>query len=146
MKTREPMAPIHFEDVPDPLTSFADVSPTRPVVYSSVRSPTRPELRRRQRLALAFAAAWVLAALAALGVRGDIGAPFVEGNLAAFALVGVVGFAYLLRPRSRGLPAGVPGVRHLLWIHPGGVSSSCGRERSGSARSPPYFWFRAGMS
>jgi hypothetical protein len=114
MKAREAPDADRFDAIPDPLAGLPEAPPPR-AVLPAYPSPTRDERRRTQRLALGFTAAWVVASLLVFGVRSDVGAPKVVSNLVAFGLAGVLGFAFLFRPRGRGLPASVFGVRQLLW-------------------------------
>jgi hypothetical protein len=53
-----------------------------------------------------------------MGVRTDIAAPLALGPLVVWAVAIVVGLAAVLRPRDRGLPAGIRVVQHTIWIVP----------------------------
>jgi hypothetical protein len=117
MASPDPLPLDELDRIPDPARGVAD-RPIPPPIVPAEPSPTRADRRRRGLVGLAVAAAWIAAALLRFGVRGDIGAAGVSGPLAAWAIAVGAGLAFLLRPRARGLPAGVRGVQHALWVVP----------------------------
>jgi hypothetical protein len=130
MASHDPLSLEKIHDIPDPaarLSSKAvhDGGDPRALAAGAPeaappaeRSPTRAERRTRARAAVVAAVAWVVAALAIFGIRPDIASPAAAAPLAAWVLGGAVALGLLLRPRARGLPAGVRAVQHALWMVP----------------------------
>ena len=75
-------------DIPDPADAHADAlrtEPARPAPSPAgwAPSPTRADARRRRWIASAVAGAWLIGALAVLGLRGDLG----HGTLRTFVQI-----------------------------------------------------------
>jgi hypothetical protein len=104
-------------DIPDPA---AGVTP--PVIPASTppaaASLTRADRQRRALAALAFTALWVAGASVTVGLRPDVGSPHVLAAAITWLAAGALMLGLVLRPRTRGLPAGIRVVQHALWAVP----------------------------
>lgn len=114
---REPASLDGIHEIPDLIPPGAAASVPAPVLPAEA-APTRADRRKRAILAASLAAIWVAAAVALLGLRSDLGTPGVAAPIAAWLACGAVTLGALLRPRERGLPAGVRLVQHAVWIVP----------------------------
>lgn len=106
-----------LDDIPDPVAHPvahpAAHLAARPAPASAEPAPpaepslTRPERARRLALALLASLAWICGGVALKGLRRDLASPDIAVPL-ALLLVGAGAALWLtLRPRQRGLPAGV---------------------------------------
>ncbi|MFT3768805.1 MAG: NrsF family protein [Minicystis sp.] len=117
MASADPYSLDGIDRIPDPAAHAARL-PVPPAAPPAEPSPTRDARRRLARVVVAVACLWLGAAVAAFGVRADIGEPLVIAPLAVWALTVVLGLVFVLRPRARGLPAPVRAVQHAIWIVP----------------------------
>jgi hypothetical protein len=120
MATHDPISLDAMGEIPDPVAGAPtyDAGPVPAASPPAERSPTRAERRARARVVVAFAALWMGAALAVFGLRSDAPSPGVMAPILAWALSGAAVLLLVLRPRARGLPAGVRVVQHALWVVP----------------------------
>jgi hypothetical protein len=125
-----------MDRIPDPARGARAVPP--PAVVPAEPSPTRADRALRVRVAVALAILWVAGTVAAMGVRTDIAAPLALGPLLVWAAAVVVGLAAVLRPRARGLPAGIRVVQHTLWIVPALYVIVV--VAAGLSSGPPFGW------
>lgn len=105
--------PDGWDDIPDP----AAILGARPLPLAS--PPAEPSLTRasRQRRALVCAIlslAWIGAPIAALHPRGDIDRLGVIAAIAFWTLTLALALVLALRPRRRGLPAGVRAIQLVI--------------------------------
>jgi hypothetical protein len=105
-----------LDEIPDPVLRPAPAVPA--ASPPAERSLTRAERQTQVRAAFAFAAAWLAAACLIFGLRADLTSLGVAAPIAAWLLAGGVLLRAVLRPRARGLPAGVRVVQHAVWIVP----------------------------
>ncbi len=110
---KPPALPVTMGETPKP-----PALPVPEATPPAERSLTREEHRARTRTAAFAAVVWVAAAIALFGVRADIASPRVAAPIAAWLVGGALAFGVVLRPRARGLPAGVRAVQHALWVVP----------------------------
>jgi len=103
-------------DIPDPAATASATVPAP--TFPTERSPTRAERRRRGWGAMVFAAAWIAAVVALIGLRPDLASPRVVLPIAAWLVAGAVVLGVVLRPGARGLPAGIRVVQHAVWLVP----------------------------
>jgi len=101
-----------LEDIPDPAAQLARRPAPEPALPAEP-SPTRPERARRTTVALAVAVTWIAGSVVLLGLRRDIAAPAVALPLALLLLITGAALLLAVRPRARGLPAGVRLVQAL---------------------------------
>lgn len=106
-----------IDRIPDPAAHVAR-APAPPANGPTEPSPTRAARRARVQRGVLIASLWVAVAIAGTGLRHDIASPNAFGPTVAWAITVVAGLALLLRPRERGLPAGIRVVQHALWIVP----------------------------
>jgi hypothetical protein len=104
-------------EIPDPAAAVAR-APVPPARLPAERSATRAERRVSTGVAAALVAAWVVGGLAVFGLRPDVATAGVIAPIAAWIVGGAVVLGVVLRPRARGLPAGVRAVQHAVWIVP----------------------------
>lgn len=115
--TVDPLSLEGIDRIPDPAAHVAR-APTPPAVLPDEPSATRAARRSHARVAIGGAIAWIAASVAAFGVRRDIASPLVVAPLVAWSATMLLALSLLLRPRDRGLPAGIRVVQHALWIVP----------------------------
>jgi hypothetical protein len=117
MANVDPLSLEGMGEIPDPAAHLAGVA-VPPAAVPTQRSLTRDDRRVRVRAVSLVAVAWVAAALALFGVRSDIASIGVAAPIVAWVLGGAVVLGVVLRPRERGLPAGVRAVQHAIWVVP----------------------------
>jgi hypothetical protein len=117
MASPDPISLEGMDQIPDPAArALASAVPAaRP---PSERALTRADRRRRSQVAVVFAAVWLGAVAVVLGLRPDLGSAAVAAPIVAWMVGGAVILGAVLRPRARGLPAGVRAVQHAVWIVP----------------------------
>jgi len=113
----EPMSLERLRDIPDPAAGV-DATPVPAATPPAEASLTRAARARRVVASIALATAWLLAVLFVVGFRPDLATPLVAMPIAAWLAVGAVLLGVVLRPRARGLPAGIRVVQHAVWIVP----------------------------
>jgi hypothetical protein len=113
----EPFSLDGMDQIPDPAAAAAE-GPPPPARAPAERSATRADRRGLARAAMAFVLLWVAGALAVIGVRSDVVTPAVVAPIAAWVAGGAVALGVVLRPRGRGLPAGIRAIQHTVWIVP----------------------------
>jgi hypothetical protein len=95
----------HFDEIPDVPPARRDGGPAPSVLATAARlkgaSPTRAEVMRRRRAALALSVAWLTVQFLAFGLRGDL------AKLSAGYVLGLIG-----APFSAGVLAIVAAARH----------------------------------
>lgn len=96
-----------FDAIPDPAAPVAARPPPAAPAAPREPSPTRAERRVRALAALALALAWIGALAWVMGLRPDLGAPFVAAQIGIWSLAAVVALVVALRRGARGLPASV---------------------------------------
>jgi hypothetical protein len=106
-----------LNDIPDPAAYLA-ARPAPPPVVPSEPAPTRPVRERLGRVALAVAFAWIVLVTWFFGFRSDLHTVEVAAPLALWTLLAGVGLALVLRPRARGLPAGVRALQAVVVVVP----------------------------
>ncbi|XXT16470.1 NrsF family protein [Sorangium sp. So ce429] len=112
-----------LEDIPDPAAHVATrlaARPPAPVEAPAEPSLTRPARERRGLVAVMAGLAWVLLFSWIEGLRDDLGSPRVIVPLAVAAVLSGLGLLLALRPRARGLPAGVRSLQALIVVVPVG--------------------------
>ncbi len=102
-------------EIPDPAARIATRPvPATPAAPTLGPSPTRQGRRLRAALALVGAALWILVIVLRAGPRPDLTSPAVMALVSGWVLLGAFGLGFVLRPRARGLPAGVGAVLAAL--------------------------------
>ena len=119
----DPLSLERLDEIPDPLGQVAAAVP--PAKVPSERAATRAERRIHAWVAVGFALAWLSAAALVFGLRADLTSPSVLVPIAAWLAGGAGILALLLRPRERGLPAGVRAVQHAVWVVPVAYAAGC---------------------
>jgi hypothetical protein len=106
-----------MEDIPDPAERIAR-RPAPEAAPPAERSPTRRERSLLSAIALVLSAIWLVAGAAELGLRQDLGAPAIGAPLALLMLLAGAALALTVRPRHRGLPAGLRALRAAVLALP----------------------------
>ncbi|XXX73838.1 NrsF family protein [Sorangium sp. So ce134] len=109
-----------IEDIPDPAAHLAVRPPPAPAEAPAEPSLTRPARERRALVASLVGLAWILIFSWIEGFRDDLGSPEVAVPLAIVAILCGLGLLLALRPRARGLPAGVRVLQALVAAVPVG--------------------------
>ncbi|WP_437935106.1 NrsF family protein [Sorangium sp. So ce341] len=109
-----------IEDIPDPAAHLAARPPPALAAAPAEPSLTRPARERRALIASLVGLAWILIFSWIEGFRDDLGSPGVAVPLAVWALLAGLGLLLALRPRARGLPAGVRALQALVAAAPVG--------------------------
>jgi hypothetical protein len=105
-----------LERIPDPVGRLPTTAP--PATIPTEASRTRPQLVGLRVGLVAIAALWLVGAVSALGVRPDFASPIVWVPLATWTAGAAIALGVMLRPRERGLPAGLHVVQHAVWMIP----------------------------
>ncbi|WP_437950682.1 NrsF family protein [Sorangium sp. So ce296] len=109
-----------IEDIPDPAAHLVARPPPALAVAPAEPSLTRPARERRALIAGMVGLAWILIFSWIEGFRDDLGSPGVAVPLAVGAALSGLGLLLALRPRARGLPAGVRALQTLVAAVPVG--------------------------
>lgn len=128
-----------LEDIPDPAAHVATrlaARPPAPIEAPAEPSPTRPARERRGLAAALAGLGWVVLFSWIEGFRDDLGSPRVIVPLAVAAALSGLGLLLALRPRARGLPAGVRAIQALVVAVPVGFLIAA-VVRSRAADPPP---------
>ncbi|WP_437965089.1 NrsF family protein [Sorangium sp. So ce260] len=102
-----------IEDIPDPVAHLAARPPPALAEAPAGPSLTRPARERLALGAILAGLAWILLFSWSEGLRDDLGSPRVAVPLAVVAVLSGLGLLLALRPRARGLPAGVRAIQAL---------------------------------
>jgi hypothetical protein len=113
----EPVSLDRLREIPDPAAGLP-MTPAPPATVPAEPSATRPERARLRMAAVTLAAVWLVGTAAALGLRPDLASPTVLVPVATWVAGAAVALGVVLRPRARGLPAGIRAVQHAVWVVP----------------------------
>jgi hypothetical protein len=102
-----------IHEIPDPAAHLV-AKPAPEAAPPDERSLTRTQRRVRSLLVLAAAVGWVLFFVADLGVRPDVFSPWVIVPLVLWIIAAAGALVLALRPRERGLPAGVRAIQIIV--------------------------------
>jgi hypothetical protein len=102
-----------FSDIPDPAARVASRPLPEPVMPTTP-SLTRAEQRRRAAICALLALLWIGLCVGYCEPRADIGEPGAIVPIAIWTLTSAGALLFAVRPRPRGLPAGVRAIQIVL--------------------------------